>query len=120
MALTEIIIRTILQTMTFQELELTLPKKEKDQNVMHQIGQPSIGNPSSVMVEKLRTLEKDSEKDKSLDLMSLPLEADNHSTVSILLCHNLEKVIKPLFTAHHTTLMEVPTPFPHLAISSFL
>lgn len=116
---TEKTIRTILQTMISQELELALPKKERDLNVMLQTGPLYIGDLSLVMEEKSKTLEKDSEKDKSQDLMLLPSEADNHSTVSILHYHNSVRVIRPLLSAHHTTLMEVLTPFPHLAISQF-
>jgi len=112
---TEITIRMILQTMTSQESELALPKKERDLNVMLQIGPHSIGNLSLVMEEKSKTLEKDLEKDKSQDLMLLQSEADNLSTVSILHSHNSMKVIRPFLSAHHTTHMEVLTPFLHSA-----
>jgi len=116
---TEKIIRTILQTMTSQESELALPKKEEDLNVMLQHGPHSTGNLSLETEEKSKTPEKDSEKVKSLDQMLLLSDLDNLSIVSILLSHNFMRVIKLLLSAHLIIHMVVLIPFHHLAISLF-
>merc|ERR1711871_836885 len=100
------IIRTLAQTMTCQELELTSIRRVVAHNAQSVTGLPSTGLEDSRMEELLLTQRWKVTKDQRLS----PLETTKFSSAGILLLPNSTKVILPPLTAHHTTLMEILSP----------